>query len=133
LGWAFKKDTNDTRESAAIYVADVLLDEGAEVHVYDPMVDQAKIHHDLSLLWESKNNSTEEIQSKLERCVVHENHMEATHGSFAVAILTEWDEFIEYPWDLIVSNMMRPTKVYDGRNIITNNQHLTNIVESIGN
>ena len=38
LGWAFKKDTNDTRESAAIYVADVLLEEGAELHVYDPMV-----------------------------------------------------------------------------------------------
>jgi UDPglucose 6-dehydrogenase len=133
LGWAFKKDTNDTRESAAIYVADILLDEGAEVHVYDPMVDQAKIHHDLSLLWESKNFSTEEIQSKLERCIIHENHMEATHGSFAVAILTEWDEFIEYPWDLIVSNMMRPPKVYDGRNIIANNQYLINIVESIGN
>jgi UDPglucose 6-dehydrogenase len=133
LGWAFKKDTNDTRESAAIYVADVLLDEGAEVHVYDPMVEQAKIHQDLTLLWESKNDSTEEIQSKLERCIVHDNHMEATHGSFAVAILTEWDEFVAYPWDLIVAKMMRPAKVFDGRNIIVNNHHLTNIVESIGN
>ena len=36
LGWAFKKDTNDTRESAAIYIADMLIDNGAEICVYDP-------------------------------------------------------------------------------------------------
>ena len=48
LGWAFKKDTNDSRESAAIYVADILLEEGAEVHVFDPMVKEARIYQDLS-------------------------------------------------------------------------------------
>ena len=133
LGWAFKKDTNDTRESAAIYVANQLLEEGAELHIYDPMVNEAKIHQDITLLGESKNNSITEIQNKLKRCIVHKDHMEATQESYAIAILTEWDEFISYPWDLIISGMMRPSKIYDGRNIIKKNNHLTNIVEGIGN
>lgn len=38
LGFAFKKNTGDTRESAAIYVAKTLLDEGAKLHIYDPKV-----------------------------------------------------------------------------------------------
>ena len=133
FGWAFKKDTNDTRESAAIYVANQLLEEGAELHIYDPMVNEAKIHQDITLLGESKNNSITEIQNKLKRCIVHKDHMEATQESYAIAILTEWDEFISYPWDLIISGMMRPSKIYDGRNIIKKNNHLTNIVEGIGN
>ena len=76
LGWAFKKDTNDSRESAAIYVADILLEEGAEVHVFDPMVKEARIHQDLTILWEARNESNKEIESKLKRCVVHKEHTE---------------------------------------------------------
>ena len=50
LGWAFKKDTNDTRESAAIYVADYLLNEQAEIVVYDPKVTEEQIYADLDYL-----------------------------------------------------------------------------------
>ena len=50
LGWAFKKDTNDTRESAAIYVAKELLDDHAEIHVYDPKVTKEQIFKDLEYL-----------------------------------------------------------------------------------
>jgi UDPglucose 6-dehydrogenase len=50
LGWAFKKDTNDTRESAAIYVADHLLEEEAHVVVYDPKVSAEQIYKDLDYL-----------------------------------------------------------------------------------
>ncbi len=49
-GWAFKKDTNDTRESAAIYVANALLDEMAEIVVYDPKVSEKKVYADLDYL-----------------------------------------------------------------------------------
>ncbi|MGY8914829.1 MAG: nucleotide sugar dehydrogenase, partial [Flavobacteriales bacterium] len=49
-GWAFKKDTNDTRESAAIYVADALLEERAEIVVYDPKVSEKTIYADLDYL-----------------------------------------------------------------------------------
>src|SRR5690606_33260942 len=50
LGWAFKKDTNDSRESAAIYVADTLLSEQAQLAVYDPQVSEARIYADLDAL-----------------------------------------------------------------------------------
>ena len=120
LGWAFKKDTNDSRESAAIYVADILLEEGAELHIYDPMVKEARIHQDLITLWEARNESKQEIESKLNRCVVHVDHKTALEGSFASAILTEWDEFKSYDWNAIADKMMQPSKVYDGRNVIEN-------------
>src|SRR5690606_11949907 len=50
LGWAFKKDTNDTRESAAIYVADALLNEEAQVVVYDPKVSAEQVYADIDYL-----------------------------------------------------------------------------------
>lgn len=122
LGWAFKKNTNDTRESAAIYVADVLLKEGAELHVYDPMVKEDRIRLDLTTLWEARNDSKNEIAAKLERCVVHVDYRTALDGSFAAAILTEWDEFISYDWNAITEKMMQPAKVFDGRNVINTNK-----------
>ena len=124
LGWAFKKDTNDSRESAAIYVADALLEEGAEVHVFDPMVKEARIHQDLTTLWEARNDSKKEIESKLKRCIVHKEHNVALESSFAAAILTEWDEFKFYDWDSIADKMMQPAKVYDGRNVLKSNKNI---------
>ena len=120
LGWAFKKDTNDSRESAAIYVADILLEEGAEVHVFDPMIKEARIHQDLTTLWEAKNESIENIESKLKRCVVHREYHSAIENSFAAAIITEWDEFKSYDWNVIAEKMIQPAKVFDGRNILQN-------------
>ena len=124
LGWAFKKDTNDSRESAAIYVADVLLEEGAELHVFDPMVKEARIHQDLTALWEARNDSKKEIESKLKHCFVHKEHNVALEHSFAAAILTEWDEFKSYDWDSIADKMMQPAKVYDGRNVLKSNKNI---------
>ena len=122
LGWAFKKDTNDSRESAAIYVADSLLEEGAELHIFDPMVNETQIYQDLSTLWEARNKSSKEIESKLKRCFVHQNHNVALDSSFAAAILTEWDEFISYDWEAIADQMMPEGIVFDGRNITSPNE-----------
>ena len=124
LGWAFKKDTNDSRESAAIYVADVLLEEGAELHVFDPMVKEARIYLDLTNLWEARNYSKKEIESKLKHCFVHKEHNIALENSFVAAILTEWDEFKSYDWDSIADKMMQPAKVYDGRNVLKSNKNI---------
>ena len=124
LGWAFKANTNDSRESAAIYVADVLLEEGAEVHVYDPMVKKERIHQDLTTLWESKQFSSSAIVSKLERCQVHSQYATALKDSFAAAILTEWEEFSSYDWEAIAEKMMQPAKIFDGRNVIELNSKL---------
>ena len=87
LGWAFKKDTNDTRESAAIYVAEHLIEDGAEVHVYDPKVSESKIKADMRYLWELKGLTEEKIKHKLAQIFVYTSPMEAVHKAHAVALL----------------------------------------------
>jgi UDPglucose 6-dehydrogenase len=67
LGWAFKKDTNDSRESAAIYVADHLIEDGADIHVYDPKVSASKIKADLSYLWQLNGVTETDITKKLNK------------------------------------------------------------------
>ena len=134
LGWAFKKDTNDTRESAAIYVADHLINDGAEIHVFDPKVSKNKIKEDLKQLWKLKGLDVEEINQKINQIKVYNNHKMAVHKSHAIAVLTEWDEFVNYDWETIYKNMYKPAFIFDGRNIL-NNEKLTNIgfkVRSIG-
>ena len=118
FGWSFKKDTNDTRESAAIYVADQLLEDGANIHVYDPKVSEAKIKGDLSYLWELNNIPEARITQKLAQVFVHSVAMEAVAESHAIAILTEWDEFKTYDWASIYEKMYKPAFLFDGRNIL---------------
>ena len=133
LGWAFKKKTNDSRESSASYVADILLEEGAEIHIFDPMVKEDRIRQDLTNLWEAKNRSKGEIVAKLERCVVHLDYKTALENSFAAAILTEWEEFFSYDWIRIGKLMQYPPHLFDGRNIINQEKLNSNFIfESIG-
>lgn len=112
LGWAFKKDTNDTRESAAIYVADILIENGAEVHVYDPKVSVQKMISDLDYL---NTRSSKENSNAITYCSDPYN---ACNDSHAVAVVTEWDEFVTYDWKKIFKSVMKPAKVFDGRNIL---------------
>ena len=111
-GWAFKKDTNDTRESAAIYVADALLDEKAEIVVYDPKVNKKTIYADLDYL---NLRSAEENRRLLK---VVNTPMEAAENAYAIAIMTEWDEFKYYDWEDIFSRMLKPAFVFDGRRLL---------------
>ena len=112
FGWAFKKDTNDTRESAAIYVTDYLLDEQAEIVVYDPKVKEEQIYADLDYL----NTRSEEENRRL--VTVVSSPEEATKDAHAVAVLTEWDEFTTYNWETIYNNMLKPAFLFDGRKIL---------------
>lgn len=112
LGWAFKKDTNDTRESAAIYVADYLLNEHANVNVYDPQVKEKQIINDLNYL------ATRSEDANAKGIVVSNDPYEACKGAHAIAILTEWDEFKNYDWQKIYDNMQKPAFVFDGRNVL---------------
>jgi UDPglucose 6-dehydrogenase len=111
-GWAFKKDTNDTRESAAIYVADALLDEKAEIIIYDPKVPEEQVYADLDYL---ATRAPEENRRLLK---VVNDPMEATKEAHAIAILTEWDEFKTYNWNTIYDNMLKPAFVFDGRRLL---------------
>ncbi|MBF4517644.1 UDP-glucose 6-dehydrogenase [Flavobacterium sp. ANB] len=121
LGWAFKKDTNDTRESAAIYVADDLINEKANISVYDPKVSRNKILSDLDYL---ETRSAEENNNSI---LTFDNAYESCKGSHAIAILTEWDEFTTYDWQKIYDAMHKPAFLFDGRNILNAKE-----LESIG-
>ncbi|WON96160.1 nucleotide sugar dehydrogenase [Sphingobacterium sp. UGAL515B_05] len=112
LGWAFKKDTNDTRESAAIYVADHLLDEEAHLVVYDPKVSAEQIYRDLDYL---KTRSAEENRRLV---TVVDDPYEALREAHAATVLTEWDEFKEYDWAMIKKEMKKPSFVFDGRKLL---------------
>ncbi|ULC59756.1 UDP-glucose 6-dehydrogenase [Flaviramulus sp. BrNp1-15] len=112
FGWAFKKNTNDTRESAAIKVADNLLNEQAEIDVYDPKVNTERIYADLDYL----NTRSSEQNRKLLKG--QSSPYEAAKDSHAIAVLTEWDEFKTYDWQKIYDNMHKPAFVFDGRGIL---------------
>lgn len=107
LGFAFKKDTNDTRESVAISVCRDLLAEQARVSVYDPKVPADKIRADVL----GKN-------ADQGRLTVARSAYEAAEGAHAVAIVTEWDEFKQLDYGKIFAGMQQPAFVFDGRNIL---------------
>ena len=106
LGFAFKKDTNDTRETAAISVCRDLLAEGAKVVVYDPKVSAAEIRKDV--LGTETNPNLEIAPTALAACT----------DSHAIAVLTEWDEFKALDFAAIYQVMPKPAFIFDGRNIL---------------
>jgi len=116
LGWAFKKDTNDTRESAAIYVADDLINEYAKIAVYDPKVSTKKIMADLNYL------QTRTPEMNAASVVSFDNPYEACQNAHALAVLTEWDEFAEYDWQKIYDSMQKPAFIFDGRNLLNGSE-----------
>ena len=107
LGFAFKKDTNDTRESAAIAVCRDLLAEQARVVVYDPKVPAEEIYTDVL------GKGREEM-----RLTVAKTAYEAAQGAHAIAIVTEWDEFKWLDYAKIFAGMQQPAFLFDGRNIL---------------
>lgn len=107
LGFAFKKDTNDTRESPAISVVRDLLEENATVLVYDPKVPAEEIQRDV--LGPDRNDP---------RLVIVNSAMEAAEGAHALAVVTEWDEFRNLDFAAIHKKMHKPAFVFDGRNIL---------------
>lgn len=107
FGFAFKKDTNDTRESAAINVCRDLLSEHANVSVYDPKVPADEIRTDI--LGKGVENT---------RLTVAKDAYEAAAGAHAIAIVTEWDEFKTLDYKKIYAAMPKPAFLFDGRNIV---------------
>lgn len=112
LGWAFKKDTNDSRESAAIDIANYLIEEQAELHIYDPKVTSQQILSDLERI---TNLPINQLSSKI---TIHSNSNEIFQKAHAVAILTEWDAFKSYDYEAIKKQMFEPAFLFDGRNIL---------------
>ena len=111
LGFAFKKDTNDTRESAAIQVCRDLLSEHAHLAIYDPRVSPQTIYQDLA----DAGVSPELIASNVEICT---DPYTAAAGAHALATLTEWDEFRTLDLPRIYELMLKPAFVFDGRAVL---------------
>ena len=120
LGWAFKKDTNDTRESAAIYVSDSLIRSNISISVYDPKVKESQIFFDLNYINENDTNNRKYVS-------VYNNPLDCIDKTNIIAILTEWDEFKDYDWEKIYKKMSKPAYIFDGRNILDREK-----LESIG-
>ncbi len=109
LGFAFKADTNDTRESPAIRISKDLLEEGAFLMIHDPKVSSEKIYEDLGVSKLETNN---------EQLFISKNVFEAVNEADAVIILTEWNEYSKLDWALIAKKMRAPGWVFDTRSVV---------------
>jgi len=111
LGWAFKANTNDSRESASIKVSEILFKSGASITIYDPMVQKRSIVNDIENLWETKNNLKNKRTNIVEK-------LSDTKQCDAFVILTEWEEFKKI--DIEESKI-----IFDGRNINQNKNKIS--------
>lgn len=109
LGYAFKKDTNDVRESPAIAVCQRLLEEKASLRIYDPKVKADSILSSLNL---------KEGSEEAGRVVFCGSAQEACEGTHAIALLTEWDEFKQIDFAKVFEQMTKPAYLFDGRNLL---------------
>lgn len=115
LGYAFKKDTGDVRETPSMFVVRDLLEENAKIHIYDPKVKREDmwIEMDYTCGVNARN------RPGLEEAVVTESDAySACEGAHAVAVLTEWDEFMNLDFERIFKSMAKPAFVFDGRNVL---------------
>lgn len=119
FGFAFKKDTGDTRESAACYVMRDLLEERAILTVYDPQV----IREQMLLEFQYSCNITPATVPGLDSLVLTcPSAIEAATGAHAIAIMTEWDEFTTLNYQEIYQVMSKPAFIFDGRNILPHDE-----------
>ncbi len=112
LGWSFKANTNDSRESAAIKVSEILFKNGANIIIYDPKVQKKTIRNDIETLWEMKAEKV-----IMERIDIVEK-LNDIKDIDAYAILTEWEEFKFIKND-------ESKVIFDGRNINKNKNKIS--------
>ena len=117
LGFAFKGDTNDTRESPAIRICLDLIEEGAELAIYDPKVSSAQIASDLGQAEAGEDLAQPQPGQGEGRWHLAPSASEAASGADAVLILTEWREFHQLEWAGLAASMRQPAWLFDGRAI----------------
>jgi len=114
LGFAFKKDTGDTRETASVYVAQHLLKERARITIYDPQVKPEQIRYD----FETEYNALPDGVKFDDLITIATDPYEACAGAHSICVMTEWDEFKTYDYQKIYNSMVKPAFVFDGRNVV---------------
>jgi UDPglucose 6-dehydrogenase len=117
LGFAFKANTNDTRESPAINICLDLIDEGAHLMIYDPQVSEKQIISDLDIQpsIDIDNNASPSHGGWR----MTESLFSACDGADAIVILTEWNEFGSVNWDNITHCLRKPAWIFDTRRILS--------------
>ncbi|MEY3767381.1 MAG: hypothetical protein RLZZ11_451 [Cyanobacteriota bacterium] len=114
LGFAFKADTNDTREAPAIRICRDLLEEGAQLAIHDPKVSPEQISRDLGC---DPSRSASGLAG--EGCwQMAATVQEAVCGADAALILTEWQAFCDLPWTALAPQMRQPAWVFDARAVV---------------
>lgn len=123
-GFAFKKDTNDTRESAAIYVCRDLLEERAKLSIYDPRVSESQIRAELAQAMLGPDGRLSPASERLlaENIEIDTSAAAAANRAHAIAILTEWDEFRSLDFPAVYQHMHKPAFLFDGRNLLKSQQ-----------
>ncbi len=112
LGFTFKANTNDTRESPAIKICGDLLDEGCKLSIYDPKVSANKVDEDLK----------QYAQDAKRAWSISKSIIESAKDADAIIILTDWEEFKNISWKHIASLMRQPSWLFDTRGITNPNQ-----------
>ncbi|KAF8513717.1 UDP-glucose dehydrogenase [Hysterangium stoloniferum] len=113
LGFAFKADTGDTRESAAITLIKNFQEERALISIYDPQVEEAQIWSDLAEV--SPNIPLEQTKKQV---TISKSAIDACRNAEAIVIATEWKEFKEIDWNVVYAHMKKPAFVFDGRLLV---------------
>lgn len=125
LGFAFKKDTGDTRESPAITIGKFFRQERALLSIYDPKVPPAQIHLDLT-----EPGVIDDSEAMKKQVTIASSMQEACKDAEAVVICTDWDEFREATaedWAEIYKNMKKPAFLFDGRSVVD-----AKVIRSVG-
>jgi len=115
LGFAFKKDTADVRETAAAYVSKFLLEERAHLRVYDPKVRLPAMLSELDYTCGVTPENCPDMATRFVSCA---SALEACDGADALAVMTEWDEFASIDFEAAFAAMRKPAFVFDGRNVL---------------
>jgi UDPglucose 6-dehydrogenase len=115
LGYAFKKDTGDVRETPAMFVLRDLLQEQAKIFVYDPQVKRDDMWSEMDYTCGINATNTPTLEASV---VTSTDPYEACEGAHAICILTEWDEFKDYDYAKIYQSMAKPAFLFDGRNVL---------------
>lgn len=103
-----------------LFHADHLIENEAEIHVYDPKVSEKQIKTDMQYLWSQKGYSKDIINNWLEHIYVHNDPYIAMDAAHAIAVITEWDEFKGYDSKKVYSTVQKPAFIFDGRNVLDN-------------
>ncbi len=101
LGFAFKQHTGDTRDSPAIPLCERLVGENAKVRIHDP---------------KALENARIELKNLKGEISFVEDVYEAVDGAHALALVTQWDEYLDLDYEKIHQAMAKPAYIFDGRN-----------------